>query len=55
MAHPKMPSRVVFAEDATACRGGVAHAKRLEQLDDENRRLKQIVAELSLDLQAAKR
>ena len=32
----------------------VPDAKRLKQLDDENRRLKQMVADLSLDLQAAK-
>ena len=32
----------------------VSDAKRLKQLDDENRRLKQMVADLSLDLQAAK-
>jgi len=32
----------------------VSEARRLKQLDDENRRLKQMVADLSLDLQAAK-
>ena len=32
----------------------VPDAKRLKQLDDENRRLKQMVADLSLDLQAAR-
>jgi len=32
----------------------VTDAKRLKQLDDENRRLKQMVADLSLDLQAAR-
>ena len=32
----------------------VPDAKRLKALDDENRRLKQMVADLSLDLQAAK-
>lgn len=32
----------------------VPGAKRLKQLDDENRRLKQVVANLSLDRQAAK-
>lgn len=32
----------------------VSDAKRLKQLEDENRRLKQMVAEQALDLQAAK-
>ncbi len=32
----------------------VGDAKRLRQLEDENRRLKQLVAEQSLDLQAVK-
>jgi putative transposase len=32
----------------------VSDAKRLKQLADDNRRLKQVVADLSLDLQAAK-
>ena len=32
----------------------VSDAKRLKQLEEENRRLKQMVADLSLDLQAAK-
>ena len=32
----------------------VSDAKRLKQLEDENRRLKQIVADLSLDNQALK-
>jgi len=32
----------------------VSEAKRLKQLEDENRRLKQIVADLSLDNQALK-
>ena len=32
----------------------VSDARRLKQLEDENRRLKQMVADLSLDLQAAK-
>ena len=32
----------------------VSDARRLRQLEDENRRLKQMVADLSLDLQAAK-
>lgn len=32
----------------------VSEARRLRQLEDENRRLKQMVADLSLDLQAAK-
>jgi putative transposase len=32
----------------------VPDARRLKQLDDENRRLKQMVADLSLDLQAAR-
>jgi putative transposase len=32
----------------------VSEARRLKQLEDENRRLKQMVADLSLDLQAAK-
>jgi len=32
----------------------VSEAKRLKALEDENRRLKQMVADLSLDLQAAK-
>jgi len=32
----------------------VSEAKRLQQLEDENRRLKQIVADLSLDVQALK-
>ncbi len=30
----------------------VSEAKRLEQLDDENRRLKRLVADLTLDKQA---
>ena len=32
----------------------VSDARRLHSLEDENRRLKQMVADLSLDLQAAK-
>ena len=32
----------------------VAEAKRLRQLEDENRRLKQVVADLTLDNQALK-
>jgi len=32
----------------------VSDARRLRTLEDENRRLKQMVADLSLDLQAAK-
>jgi len=32
----------------------VSDARRLKTLEDENRRLKQMVADLSLDLQAAK-
>jgi putative transposase len=32
----------------------VSDAKRLKQLEDENRRLKQIVADQALDLQAVK-
>jgi len=32
----------------------VSEARRLRSLEDENRRLKQMVADLSLDLQAAK-
>jgi putative transposase len=32
----------------------VPDARRLRQLEDENRRLKQMVADLSLDLQAVK-
>jgi putative transposase len=32
----------------------VPDARRLKQLEDENRRLKQMVADLSLDLQAVK-
>ena len=32
----------------------VSEAKRLKQLEDENRRLKQMVAEQTLELQAAK-
>ncbi len=32
----------------------VSEARRLRQLEDENRRLKQIVAEQALDLQALK-
>jgi putative transposase len=32
----------------------VSDAKKLKQLEDENRRLKQIVADLSLDNQALK-
>jgi len=32
----------------------VSEAKKLKQLEDENRRLKQIVADLSLDNQALK-
>ena len=32
----------------------VSDAKRLKQLEDENRRLKQMVAEQALELQAAK-
>ncbi len=32
----------------------VSDAKRLKALEDENRRLKQMVADLSLDLQAVK-
>jgi putative transposase len=32
----------------------VSDARRLSTLEDENRRLKQMVADLSLDLQAAK-
>jgi putative transposase len=33
---------------------GVSDVKRLKQLEDENRRLKQIVADLTLDNQALK-
>jgi putative transposase len=33
---------------------GVSEIKRLKQLEDENRRLKQIVADLTLDNQALK-
>ena len=33
---------------------GVAELRRLKQLEDENRRLKQIVAEQTLDIQALK-
>ena len=33
---------------------GVSEVKRLKQLEDENRRLKQIVADLTLDNQALK-
>jgi putative transposase len=33
---------------------GVSEVKRLRQLEDENRRLKQIVADLTLDNQALK-
>jgi putative transposase len=33
---------------------GVSEMKRLKQLEDENRRLKQIVADLTLDNQALK-
>lgn len=33
---------------------GISEIKRLRQLDDENRRLKQIVAEQTLDIQALK-
>ena len=32
----------------------VSEARRLRQLEDENRRLKQMVAELSLDIQSLK-
>jgi putative transposase len=33
---------------------GISDVKRLKQLEDENRRLKQIVADLTLDNQALK-
>lgn len=35
-------------------RDGVAEAQRLKGLEDENRRLKQLVADLSLDKEALK-
>ena len=33
---------------------GVSEARRLKQLEDENRRLKKLVADLSLDIQVLK-
>ena len=50
----KVSLATIYSWKAKLCRAEVIGSQKLKQMEDENRRLKQLVAELSLDREALK-